>query len=176
MTGPRVLHLPTGETITILASDRDTGGAVSEVEALLPPGLAGPPRHRHRAQTETFAVQEGRLRVVLGRDVRVLAAGESVVVPPSVAHAFANPFGEPARIRVRETPAGPLEERFVALAGSGRIPPLGLLASVNARHGLSSALDGVPDAVQEPAWRLLAWIHDHGRRTPPSRARRDGGV
>ena len=82
------------------------------------------------------------LRVVLGRDVRDLAAGKSVVVPPPVAHAFANPFGEPARIRVRETPAGPLEEQFVALAGSDRIPPLGLLASINARHGLSSALDG----------------------------------
>ncbi len=176
MTDPRVLHLPTGERITILASGRETGGVVSEVEALLPPGLAGPPRHRHRVQAETSAVQEGRLRVVLGRDVRVLAAGESVVVPPSVAHAFANPFGEPARIRVREIPAGPLGEQFVALAGSGRIPPLGLLASVNARHGLSSALDGVPDVVQEPAWRLLAWIHEHGRRTPPSRVHRDGGV
>lgn len=61
---PRVLHLPTGETITITASGRDNGGAVFEVEAFLPPGLSGPPRHRHRWQTETSTVQEGRLRVV----------------------------------------------------------------------------------------------------------------
>ena len=167
--GPRVLHLPTGETVTILASGRDTGGAAFDVEAVLPPGLAGPPRHRHRAQTETFTVQEGRLRVVVGRDVRVLSAGETAVVPPSVAHAFANPFDAPARIRVQETPAGPLEEQFVALAGSGRIPPIGLLAAINVRHDLSFALDGVPDVVQGPAWRFLAWLHARGR------GRRGGG-
>jgi quercetin dioxygenase-like cupin family protein len=172
--GPRVLHLPTGETITVLASGRGNGGAAFEVEALLPPGLAGPPRHRHRVQTETFSVLEGRLRVVLGPDARVLSAGETAVVPPGVAHGFSNPFGEPARIRMRETPAGPLEEQLVALAGSGPIPPVGLLASINVRHGLSFALAGVPDVVQEPAWRLLARLHARGRRGPVVRARRRG--
>ncbi|MGY1644418.1 cupin domain-containing protein [Geodermatophilus sp. SYSU D00703] len=169
----RVLHLPTGETIRILASGRDNGGAALEVEALLPPGLAGPPRHRHRTQAEAFTVQEGRLRVVVGRDTRVLRAGETVRVPPTVTHAFANPFDEPARIRMRETPAGPLEEQFRALAGSGRIPPLGVLATINVRHGLSFAVHGVPDLVQEPVWRLLAWGHTVASRRSP-RARREG--
>jgi mannose-6-phosphate isomerase-like protein (cupin superfamily) len=160
---PRTLHLPTGETITIRASGRDNGGELFEAEAVLPPGLSGPPRHRHRGQTETFTVVEGRLRVVHGRETGVLSAGEWVTVPPSVAHAFANPFDEPARIRVRETPAGPLEEQFRALAGGGRIPPLGLLADINVRHGLPFAVHGVPDVVQEPVWRLLAWAHARGR-------------
>ncbi len=155
----RVLHLPTGETIRILASGHDNGGAALEVDALLPPGLAAPPRHRHRTQTETFTVEEGRLRVVVGRDTRVLSAGQTVAVPPTVTHGFANPFDEPARIRMRETPAGPLEEQLRALAGSGRIPPIGLLATINVRHGLSFAVHGVPDAVQEPVWRLLARVH-----------------
>jgi hypothetical protein len=87
VTGPRVLRLPTGGTSTILASDRDTGGAV-------------------------------------------FAAGESVVVRP--------PWRTP--------------------------PPV--------RHGSSFAPDGVPDVVQQPAWRLLVWVHAHGR--PASRARRGG--
>ncbi|MGY1706547.1 cupin domain-containing protein [Geodermatophilus sp. SYSU D00697] len=160
-SGPdlRVLHLPTGETIRVLASGQDNGGAALEVDALLPPGLAGPPRHRHRTQTETFTVREGRLRVVVGRDTRVLTAGETVTVPPGVTHGFANPFDEPARIRMRETPAGPLEEQFRALAGSGRFPPIGLLATINVRHGLPFAVHGVPDLVQEPVWRLLARAH-----------------
>ena len=59
---PRVLHLPTGETIRILATGRGNGGAALEVDALLPPGLAGPPRHRHRTQTESFTVQGGSCR------------------------------------------------------------------------------------------------------------------
>jgi mannose-6-phosphate isomerase-like protein (cupin superfamily) len=169
---PRVLHLPTGETITIVASGQDDGGAGFEIDALLPPGPAGPPRHRHRTETETFTVQEGRLQVVLGRDTRVLSAGDTVTVPPTVVHGFSNPFDEPARIRVRETPAGPLEEQFRALAGSGRIPPIGWLATIDVRHGLSFAVHGVPDPVQEPMWRLLAWTHSHVRLRRPTPARR----
>lgn len=86
------------------------------------------------------------------------------MVPPSVVHAFSNPFDEPVRIRMRETPAGPLEEQFLALADSGRIPPAGLLAAIDLRHGLPFAVHGVPDVVQEPGWRLLAWAHAQARR------------
>jgi quercetin dioxygenase-like cupin family protein len=156
----RRLQLPTGEQVTILASGRDNGGEVFEVEAVLPPRLAGPPRHRHRWQTETFTVLDGQLRVVVGHDVRVLEAGETVSVPPTVVHAFANPFTEPARIRMRETPAGPLEEQFEALVDAGRLPPLGQLAAINVRHGLSFSIHGIPDVVQRPAWRALAWVHE----------------
>lgn len=160
----RRLQLPTGEQVTILASGRDNDGEVFEVEAVLPPRLAGPPRHRHRWQTETFTVLEGRLRVVVGRDVRVLDPGEAVSVPPTVVHGFANPFPEPARIRMRETPAGPLEEQFDALVTAGRLPPLGQLAEINVRHGLSFSLHGIPDVVQRPTWRAMAWVHGRSRR------------
>lgn len=164
MSAPdRVLRLPTGETITVVASGRENGGRVFEVDALLPPGLSGPPRHRHRLQTETFTVLEGRLRVRVGDEVRVLAAGESATVPPTVTHAFGNPFDEPARIRMQETPAGPLEEQFRALARAGRLPPLGELAAINVRHGLSFAVHGVPDLLQRPMWRALARVHARGR-------------
>jgi quercetin dioxygenase-like cupin family protein len=57
-------------------------------------------------QPETSTVQEGRLRVVLGRNVRVLSAGETVAAPPSVVHTLSDPFDQPARIRMPETPTG----------------------------------------------------------------------
>lgn len=106
---------------------------------------------------------EGRLRVVVGSDTVVLSAGESATAPPTVTHTFANPFDEPARIRMRETPAGPLEEQFRVLARAGRIPPLGELAAVHVRHDLSFSLHGVPDVVQRPMWRPLAWLHGRTR-------------
>lgn len=159
------LHLPTGETITIVASGRG-GSAIFEVDAVLPAGLSGPPRHRHRAQTETFTVLEGRLRVQVGADRHDLGAGRTATVPRQVVHTFSNPFDEPARIRMRETPAGPLEEQFRALAGSGRLPPLGELASINVRHDLSFALHGIPDVVQRPLWRLLARLHRQRSSSP----------
>lgn len=156
MTADHLLHLPTGETLTIRATGGDTGGARFEFDAVLPPGLSGPPPHRHRAEAETFTVLAGRLRVRLGRRTVDLDAGESVTVPPGTTHGFANPFDEPARIRTVEAPAGPLEAQLRALADSGRFPPVRRLARINVEHGLSFSVAGVPDAVQRPLWRGLA--------------------
>lgn len=121
----RSLHLPSGEEVTVLASGTENGGALFEIEATLPPGLPGPPRHRHRARTETFSVVQGRLCVVIGRDTRILGEGESAAVPASAILTFSNPFEEPARIHMVETPAGPLEEQFRALASSHGMPLIG---------------------------------------------------
>jgi quercetin dioxygenase-like cupin family protein len=158
-----MLHLPTGEVVTVLASGRENGGAAFEVDATLPPGLAGPPRHRHRFQTETFTVLDGRLRVRTGRETQVLTEGETVVVPPMVVHAFSNPFTRSARIRMVETPAGPLEDQFDALASSPGRPPLTRLAAINVEHDLSFHLAGIPDLVQHPMWQILAWFHARRR-------------
>ncbi|BBF99586.1 MULTISPECIES: cupin domain-containing protein [Pseudonocardia] len=150
------LTLPTGEALTFLRTGSGTDGAAFEVEAVLPPGLSGPPAHLHRFESETFTVVDGELRVRVGRDSRILGPGESVTVPPGVVHAFANPTSEPVRIRTVETPAGPLEAQFRALADAGRLPPLRRLARINVEHDLSFVLHGVPEALQRPLWRLLA--------------------
>jgi quercetin dioxygenase-like cupin family protein len=159
----RVLRLPTGEQITALASGVDNGGTAFEVEALLPPHLSGPPRHRHRYETEVFTVLDGVLRVRLGRETQTLVAGESVTVLPGTVHAFANPSSRPTRIRTLETPAGPLEEQFRAVAAGGRLPPIGRLARITVDSGYSFALAGIPDRIQQPLWRLLATLDTGGR-------------
>ncbi len=159
----RVLRLPTGEQITVLASGAGTGGAAFEMEALLPPRLSGPPRHRHRYETEVFTVLDGVLEVRLGRETRTLHAGESVTVPPGTVHPFANPSTEPTRIHTRETPAGPLEEQLRALTAGGRLPPIGRLARITVDSGYSFSVAGIPDRIQRPLWRLLSTL-DTGRR------------
>ena len=150
------IDLPTGEVLTVLRNGASTGGAAFEVEAVLPPRLSGPPAHRHRSGSEEFTVLDGELRVRLGRERRVLGPGGAVTVPPGVVHAFANPTDRPVRIRTVETPAGPLEEQFRALAAAGRLPPLRRLARINVDHDLDFVLAGVPEALQRPLWRLLA--------------------
>jgi mannose-6-phosphate isomerase-like protein (cupin superfamily) len=154
------IDLPTGEALTVLRTGVSTGGAAFEIEAVLPPGLAGPPAHRHRFESETFTVLDGELRVRVGRERRLLGPGELVTVPPGVVHAFANPTDHPVRIRTCETPAGPLEEQFRALADAGRLPPLRRLARINVAHDLSFVLHGVPERLQRPLWRLLAALPD----------------
>jgi len=128
MTNDRVLRLPTGEMIRIARTGDDSGGAVFEFEAVLPPRLTGPPAHKHRTETETFEVVEGTLRVRVGQDSRELGPGESVTVPPGTVHAFSNPADTPVRLITRETPAGQLEPQVSC-------PCLGWPPPATAEHG-----------------------------------------
>jgi mannose-6-phosphate isomerase-like protein (cupin superfamily) len=132
MSETRVLRLPTGELISIVRTGRETAGEVFEFEAVLPPGLSGPPAHWHRVEQESFEVMEGRLRVRVGRAVRDLGPGESAVVPPGIVHAFSNPSDEPVCVITRETPAGQLAAQLRVMSSAGRLPPLLRLAEVNA--------------------------------------------
>ena len=147
------LRFPDGQVVTVETTAPDLA-----FTAVLPPGLAGPPAHRHRHETERFTVLEGRLAVRAGRDRRVLRPGESVTVPPGCTHAFANPFDEPALVRTVERPAGPLLPQLEALAANGGRPPLLELARINAAHDFSLTLAGLPDGVQRILWRALAAV------------------
>jgi len=146
------IEMPSGETIDVLHS----GAPAFEFEAVVPPGVAGPPPHRHRGATESFTVLEGVLRVRVGGWTSLLHPGDGIVVPPGVTHSFGNGGDGPVRVRTVETPAGPLEEQFRILASAGRLPPLRRLARLNVAHDLDFSLAGIPDAVQRPLWRLLA--------------------
>ena len=64
----------------------------------------------------------------VGRAVRDLGPGESVVVPPGIVHAFSNPAGEPVRVITREMPAGQLEAQLRVMSSADRLPPLLRLA------------------------------------------------
>jgi quercetin dioxygenase-like cupin family protein len=71
----------------------DAGICVIVVEA--EPGR-GPSLHRHPYE-EVFVVQAGEATFTLGEEERVVRAGEVVVAPPGVAHAFVNSGDGPLR-------------------------------------------------------------------------------
>src|SRR5215203_3279944 len=88
----------------LLAQSPDQPIAVTD--STVPPGFPGPVKHRHARMTDIFYVLEGELEFDLEDERRVLGPGSFVMVPPGVAHTFANRGPVPARILNIFQPAG----------------------------------------------------------------------
>ncbi len=130
-----------GVSVHALVLAGETGGAWSLVDYTMPPGFAGPPPHRHAHTTEAYYCVAGEVAFTLDGRAVTLAAGEAAVVPPGVAHAFANPGDAPARLLVWLTPGG-FERYFddvaALAAASPAWPPAdpGAMAAIAARYDL----------------------------------------
>jgi len=127
--GQTVENTVTGERFTFTHTVASTDGALLAFDFALRPGGAVPIAHVHPVQTERFAVTAGRMRFRVGRRTIDAGPGDVVEVAPGVAHAFANPGREEARVRVEVRPALAMEELLadvVALARAGRMTARGL--------------------------------------------------
>jgi quercetin dioxygenase-like cupin family protein len=80
----------------ILTDGSSTGHRLGIGELTVPPGVSGPPQHRHAAHDETFYVLSGTVRFTVGEQDHDAPAGTLVVVPPGAPHTFANRSGQPA--------------------------------------------------------------------------------
>ena len=122
--GQTLQNPASGERITFRATAAQTGGELVAIDLELPAGRRVPgPLHVHPVQEERFEVVEGTMRFRMGRERIVAGAGEVVVVPPGVAHDFANVGDDDAVVRVEVRPALEMERMFetaVALAEQGR--------------------------------------------------------
>ncbi|MBV9944670.1 MAG: cupin domain-containing protein [Solirubrobacterales bacterium] len=103
-----------GQTITFLATTRDTGGAELVIEARMRPG-AFIPLHRHLLQEETFEVLAGTGSFTVGGARIIGRAGERVRVPTGVTHRFGNRSREEVLLPARLRPALRTEELFERL-------------------------------------------------------------
>jgi quercetin dioxygenase-like cupin family protein len=122
--GQTLQNPASGERITFRATAAQTGGELVAIDLELPAGRRVPgPLHVHPIQEERFEVVEGTMQFRMGRERIVAGAGEVVVVPPGVAHDFANVGDADALVRVEVRPALEMERMFeaaVALAEQGR--------------------------------------------------------
>ena len=75
--------------VTLLADSSATGGALSTVRVSLEKGADGARPHRHEKSAEMFYILDGRVQVLSGEDVVSAEAGDVIVVPPRLPHAFA---------------------------------------------------------------------------------------
>ena len=119
----------TGERFTFTHTAASTGGELLAFDFALRAGGAVPIPHVHPVQTERFEVVEGRMRFRLGLRTLRAGPGDVVEVAPGVAHSFANPGPDEARLRVEVRPALAMERMLaevVALAHAGRLTRRGL--------------------------------------------------
>ena len=90
---------------------------ISRTEVWAAPGANAGPPHLHLRQEERFELLSGRLTYTLGRESRVLRAGETLVVPRNTRHTFRNDGDEEARFIAQFRPALRIEEFFANLFG-----------------------------------------------------------
>jgi mannose-6-phosphate isomerase-like protein (cupin superfamily) len=90
--GETIRNKQTGETLTMLVSQEENGGARQLYQVRLPPRRPSPPLHYHLRFTETFRAVEGALDIYLGEERRhiLLNPQESITVDIRQLHTFAN--------------------------------------------------------------------------------------
>ena len=133
-----------GNLVTVKAGSQDTGGRVTVVEFVNPPGFA-PPLHRHLEEDEMFWVLAGKATWYCGGKVLTTKPGDFLLLPMGLPHTFVVGPDEPLRTVQITARAG--FERYVAAAGtpaSERVLPQPdpspidpvALAHVAALHGI----------------------------------------
>lgn len=162
--GDVIVNPVTGETITVLQTSEDTGGARLEVELLLRPDAFLPAQHVHPRQEEAFTVLEGAVRFTSGKHVEVVRPGGSHVVPAGTAHGWGPDGDEGARVRIVFTPPGSTAhffETYFALAREGKVNAKGLANPVRMAQ-MGSTYDvylaGPPIALQRPVFAALGLL------------------
>jgi quercetin dioxygenase-like cupin family protein len=93
---PSIKHQPRSKRFyfdvglgSVCLSGADTGGTYCLLEVSLAPGI-GVPRHTHTREDETYYVTAGELEVVVGEEIFVLKAGDSLMAPRDIPHQLRN--------------------------------------------------------------------------------------
>jgi mannose-6-phosphate isomerase-like protein (cupin superfamily) len=115
----------TGETLTLLISEKDNDGACNKYEIFLPAYRPSPPLHFHTDFIEIFTVKKGVLDFYLDKEERLVSLGEGQCLTAEInqLHTFANDHDEPVIFTVEARPAGGLVKAFqlaYGVANEGR--------------------------------------------------------
>jgi len=117
-------------------SGQDTGGDLCIFETFRT-AKGGPPLHIHHHQDEWFFALAGEFVFKVGDETICAKAGDSVLAPRKVPHAFAN-ISETGTLIVGFQPAGTIERFFVESRSLSRSPHTTLddWQAIGRRHGI----------------------------------------
>jgi len=102
------------DTATFIKTSEETNGEYTLIEIDL--GKSdGPPLHYHNAFSENFHVQDGILNLQVGKDKKILHAGESVNVPAGTAHRFYNERNQKVKFEITARPGHNGLENFIKI-------------------------------------------------------------
>ena len=108
-------------TIHFKVSSQDGSGILVLENTFTDKG--GPARHLHYDQDEWFYVIDGEFRFEVGQEKFDLKAGDSLLAPRKVPHAWAYIGDSQGRILITFMPAGKMEAFFREVAKSNSMPP-----------------------------------------------------
>jgi quercetin dioxygenase-like cupin family protein len=100
-----------GDVLSVLLGGDQTGGTLSVMLDVTPPG-AGPPPHVHANEDELFLVVEGRISYFVEGRWTEVGVGGAVYLPRGSVHCYRNVGATPSRQWILTTPSG--FERFFA--------------------------------------------------------------
>jgi mannose-6-phosphate isomerase-like protein (cupin superfamily) len=129
----------------------ETGGRFALVEHTIAPRSLAAPVHTHELEDEYSFVLAGRMAAQIGDEIVEAEAGDLVLKPRGIPHAFWNPGDEETRVLEIISPAG-FEQYFADLAphlGAEGPPDLAALAAVRERYGLTVDLESIDRLVEE---------------------------
>ncbi len=150
---------------TFLTTSRASGGEVTLIEIELAPG-GGNALHYHTAFTEHFSVQSGRLGVRIGEETRMLAPGESALVPLREPHQFFNRTPDAVVFHVELRPGSAGFESAIriayGLAADGRTNQKGIPRSLLDLAILTAMAGTYPTGIAGLAAALLGGLASTG--------------
>lgn len=112
------VHPTTGDQVTVLVDSADSAGACFRFEYDARAITAPPDDHAH-PQEERVEVLEGTLHCRMFGTVRVLSAGESLLIPPEASHALWHGGPGASRSIGEFRPAGHMQGVFEAVFAAG---------------------------------------------------------
>lgn len=127
--GQEIFNPRTGQRMRFLQTAAETNGTLLQVETVNPPHRAPEPEHVHPRQESSARVLEGALHFAVAGEVRVVRAGEMLVIPANTPHHFWNDGPEDARAVQEFRPALQIErffETWFGLARDGKINAKGM--------------------------------------------------
>jgi mannose-6-phosphate isomerase-like protein (cupin superfamily) len=129
----------------------ETGGQFALVEHTIPPRSLAAPLHTHEHEDEYSFVLSGRMAAQIGDEVVEAGAGDLVLKPRGVPHAFWNPGDQETRVLEIISPAG-FEQYFADLAPhlrADRSGDVAALAEIRERYGLTMDVESIGRLTEE---------------------------